>query len=66
MSVLSQCGVLTKPILIFFKSMFLGFTIFSSSNIERKRDRSSIDLVINPKVSIVGEFERIPDLSKSP
>ena len=46
--------------------MFLGFTIFSSSNIERKRDRSSIDLVINPKVSIVGEFERIPDLSKSP
>ena len=27
MSVLSQCGVLTKPILIFFKLIFLGFII---------------------------------------
>ena len=65
-SVLSQCGVLTNPILILLKSTFCIDTKSSSRRIDRKSAISSTDLDINPKVSIDGEFGRMPDLSKSP
>ena len=65
-SVLFQWGVLTKPIFNLLKFIFWSSTIYSSNKIDRKRDKSSTDLVIRPNVSIEGELGRMPDLSKSP
>ena len=65
-SVSSQFGVLTNPILMVFRPIFLSIIFFSSSKTYLNNEISSTYLDMIPKVSIEGELGSIPDLSKSP
>ena len=65
-SIFSQYGDFKNTNLILVKLHFSSKSTGSSINIDLIRLISSIDLAINPRVSLDGEFGKIPDLSKSP